>query len=90
MAEVAAHEEIGIQLLKREYSEVQAWKAVCDRMAGVAKQQLRGWLNAGHDVLSASDLKLGSESYGGVKNLKVLVAEKDYKAKPLAKGSIPE
>ncbi|CAF1507708.1 unnamed protein product, partial [Didymodactylos carnosus] len=90
MAEVAAHEEIGIQLLKREYSEVQAGKAVCDRMAGVAKQRLRGWLNAGHDVLSASDLKLGFESYGGVKNLKVLVAEKDYKAKPLAKGSIPE
>jgi hypothetical protein len=52
-------DQAGIQILVRDYSEIQRGKSVCDRMAGAAKLRMRAWINAGNDLLNASDIKKG-------------------------------
>lgn len=52
-------DSLGIDLLMRDYSEVQCGKSVCDRISGTAKLRLRAYINAGNDVLSALDIKKG-------------------------------
>lgn len=54
---------------------MQLGKDVCDRMRGVAKSRMRSWHHAGHDILTGFDVKEGMQAYGGIKNLKVAVAE---------------
>lgn len=50
-------DEIGIQLLMRDYSEIQSGKSICDRISGTAKLRMRAFINAGNDVSSAEDIK---------------------------------
>ena len=59
----------------RDYSEVQKGKDVCDRVCGTGKSRVRTWHYSGHDISNAFDIKEGMEAYGGIKNLKVAVAE---------------
>ena len=66
---------MGIQLLTRDYSEVQKGKDICDRVCGVAKARMRSWVSNGNDLLNANDIKEGMEYAGGVKNTKLAVAE---------------
>ena len=64
-----------MELLTRDYSEVQKGKDICDRICGVAKARMRSWLANGHDVANAIDIKEGMEYAGGIKNTQVAVAE---------------
>jgi hypothetical protein len=57
--EKALAESLGIELLMRDYSEMQSGKSICDRLSGAAKLRLRAYINARHNVLSASDIKQG-------------------------------
>ena len=66
---------MGIQLLTRDYSEVQKGKDICDRVCGVAKARMRSWVSNGNDLLNANDIKEDMEYAGGVKNTKIAVAE---------------
>ena len=59
-AEWLLAKQAGIELLMRDYSEVQAGKDICDRIAGAAKMRMKAYLNAGNDVVSASQIKSGS------------------------------
>jgi hypothetical protein len=52
-------DQIGIQILIRDYSEIQRGKSICDRMAGAAKLRMRAWINAGNNLLDAADIKKG-------------------------------
>lgn len=52
-------DRLGIQMLSRDYSEVQKGKDICDRMSGAAKMRMRAWINAGNDLLNADDIKQG-------------------------------
>ena len=66
---------MNIQLLTRDYGEVQKGKNICDRVYGVAKARMRLWVSSGNDLLNANDIKEGMEYAGGVKNTKIAVAE---------------
>ena len=59
-AECLLARKAGVELLMRDYSEVQAGKDVCDRIVGAAKMRMRAYLNAGNDVTNASQIKSGS------------------------------
>lgn len=52
-------ETLGITLLMRDYSEIQCGKSVCDRLSGSAKLRMRAYVNAGHDLVNATDIKKG-------------------------------
>ncbi len=67
--------QLGIELLTRDYSEVQKGKDIGDRIFGVEKSRMRSWMATGHDLLTAFDIKEGMEYAGGVKNTKIAVAE---------------
>jgi hypothetical protein len=55
--------QLGIQILIRDYSEVQRGKSICDRMSGAAKLRMRAWVNAGNNLSNASDIKKGMPFY---------------------------
>lgn len=50
---------IGIQLLMRDYSEIQSGKDICDRIVGAAKLRMKAYLHAGHDITTACQIKIG-------------------------------
>ena len=66
--------QLGIELLTRDYSEVQKRKDICDRVCGMAKARMRSWMATGNDLKNAIDIKEGMEYAGGIKNTKVAVA----------------
>ena len=67
--------QLGIELLTRDYSEVQKGKDICDRVSGMAKARMRTWMATGNDLKNAIDIKESMEYAGGIKNTKVAVAE---------------
>ncbi|CAF1545057.1 unnamed protein product [Adineta ricciae] len=68
-------DSLGIKIIMRDYSEVQAGKDICDRIAGASKMRMKAYLHAGNDVVNASQIKRGMEYCGGIKNVKVAVGE---------------
>ena len=67
--------QLALDLLTRDYSEVQKGKDICDRICGVAKDRMRSWIATGNNLLHAHDIKGGMEHVGGIKNTKIAVAE---------------
>ena len=67
--------QLGIDLLTRDYSEVQKGKDICDRVCGVAKNRIRSWIAAGNDLMNAHDIKEGMKHAGGITNTETAVAE---------------
>jgi len=60
-------ERAGITILRYDFSDPQAGKDVCDRRIATLKSHMRRYINEGHDIKSASDMKVVIDSYGGVK-----------------------
>ena len=67
--------QLVIDLLTRDYSEVQKGKDICDRVCGVAKDRMCSWIATGNDLINAYDIKEGMEYAGGITNTKIAVAE---------------
>ena len=67
--------QLGIDLLTRDYNEVEKGEDICDRVCGVAKNRMHSWVARGNDLLNAHDIKEGMEYAGGLKNTKVAVRE---------------
>ena len=67
--------QLGLDLLTRDYSEVQKGKDICDRICGVAKDRMRSWIAPRNNLLHAHDIKEGMEHAVGIKNTKIAVAE---------------
>ncbi|CAF1229890.1 unnamed protein product [Didymodactylos carnosus] len=68
-------EKLGINLVCRDYSEVQKGKDICDRICGSSKSRLRAWSSNGNDIQNAVDIKEGMEYAGGIKDTKIAVAQ---------------
>jgi hypothetical protein len=51
---------LGIELLMRDYSEIQCGKSVCDRLSSSAKLRMRAFMNAVNDVMTAIHIKKGT------------------------------
>ena len=64
-----------MELLTRDYGEVQKAKGICDRVCGMGKARIRSWIAAGNDLKNAIDIEEGMEYADGTKNTKVAVAE---------------
>ena len=58
-----------------DYSEVQKSKDISDSVCEVAKTRLQSWASKANDLLSANDITEGMEYAGGVKKIKIAVAE---------------
>ncbi|KAK3697374.1 hypothetical protein QZH41_002024 [Actinostola sp. cb2023] len=66
-----------IKILRYGFSDPQAGKDICDRKTAPMKAHIKRWVNEGHDVLTAEDMKQAIESHGGLKGCRAAVVEVD-------------
>jgi hypothetical protein len=56
-----------------DFSDPQGGKGPCDRKAASIKNHMRSYLNSGHDISSAQDMKSDIESNGGVRGVATIL-----------------
>ena len=61
----------GIRVQRVDFSDPQGGKGPCDRRAASIKAHVRRYINEGHDVLTAHDLKEAMLSHGGMNGVRV-------------------
>lgn len=65
----------GVAVSRYDFSEPQAGKGSCDRSSAHQKSHVNRYLNEGHDVMSAVDIKQALESHGGIQGVVPYVVE---------------
>ena len=81
-------DRVGITIKRYDFSDPQAGKDVCDRRIAVIKSHMRRFINEGHDVRDAKDMKAAIESYGGVKGCFAAVVRINTSMKTMEKHSM--
>ena len=81
-------DRVGITIKRYDFSDPQAGKDVCDRRKAVIKSHMRRFINEGHDVRDAKDMKATIESYGGVKGCFAAVVRINTSMKTMEKHSM--
>ena len=61
----------GIKVERVDFSDPQGGKGPCDRGADTIKAHVLRYINEGHDVLTADDLKRAILSHGGGRGVRV-------------------
>ena len=64
----------GINLKRVGFSDPQSGKGSCDRMAATIKSHMRIYVNAGHDIETASQMMTAIESSGGMAGVSMTVS----------------
>ena len=65
----------GVEFSRYDFSDPQSGKDVCDRRIASMKTHIRHWVNEGHDVTTAGEMKIALESHGGVRRCRFAVVE---------------
>ena len=66
----------GIKVVGVDFSDPQGGKGAADRMAAAAKSHIRMYINEGHDVTNAEQMKAALLSYGGVEGVRVATVDR--------------
>ena len=67
-----------------DFSDPQGGKGSCDRKATTIKSHMRRFLNSGHDIETAEQMKSAMESSGGVPGVRVMLCGSQDILKPVA------
>ena len=78
----------GISIARYDFSDPQAGKDVCDRRIATVKSHMRRYINEGHDIKSADDMKAAIESYGGVKGCQAAVVKAHESSQTMKKHTL--
>ena len=62
----------GVKVVHVDFSDPQGGKGAADRLAASCKSHIRAFINEGHDVCTASDLKGALLSYGGLEGARAV------------------
>ena len=81
-------ERAGIKIVRYDFSDPQARKDVCDRRIATVKSHMRRYINEGHDIKSASDMKAAIDSYGGVKGCQAAVVKVQESSQTMKKHTM--
>jgi len=65
----------GVSVLAVDFSDPQGGKGPADRMSATCKNHIRRYINEGHDVTKAQQMKDEILSYGGVQSVRAAVVE---------------
>ena len=65
----------GIAVERVDFSDPQGGKGPCDRKAATIKAHVLRYINEGHDVVTAEDLREAILSYGGVRGVRVTLID---------------
>lgn len=66
----------GIKVVGMDFTDPQGGKGAADRMAAAANSHIRMYINEGHDVTNAEQMKAALLSYGGVEGARVVAVER--------------
>ena len=58
---------VGVNLIRYDFSEPQAGKGICDRKTAPMKAHIRRFVNENNDVTTAEEMKKALESHGGLR-----------------------
>lgn len=72
----------GVSVLAVDFSDPQGGKGPADRMSATCKNHIRRYINEGHDVTTAQQMKDAILSHGGVEGVRVAVVEAAIVEKP--------
>lgn len=73
LACTSIEQSTGIKVARMDFSDPQGGKGSADRLAATCKCHIRIYLNEGHDVTTAEEMKQALLSHGGVSGLRVAV-----------------
>ena len=73
----------GIEVQRVDFSDPQGGKGPCDRKAATVKAHVRRYINKGHDVLNATDLKNAMLSNGGIRDVRVVLVDASSSERPV-------
>ena len=73
----------GIEVQRVDFSDPQGGKGPCDRKAATVKAHVRRYINEGHDVLNATDLKNDMLSNGGIRDVRVVLVDASSSERPV-------
>ncbi|XP_020608740.1 uncharacterized protein LOC110047346 [Orbicella faveolata] len=62
----------GVQVVRIDFSDPQGGKGAVDQLAATCKGHVRAFINEGHDVCTATDLRNALLSYGGLGGVQVV------------------
>ena len=62
----------GIRVARIDFSDVQGGEGAADRLAASCKFHIRAYINEGHDVCTANDMKIALISHGGLEGVRVV------------------
>ena len=65
----------GVSVVAVDFSDPQGGKGPADRMSATCKSHVRLYINEGHDVTTAEQMKTAILSHGGVEGVRVAVIE---------------
>ena len=65
----------GVSVLAVDFSDPQGGKGPADRMSAACKNRIRWYINEGHDVTTAKQMKEAILSRGGVEGVRVVVVD---------------
>ena len=69
----AMGERHGVEFKRYDFSDAQSGKDVCNRRIASIKTHMRGWVNEGHDITTAEEMKIALESHEGVRRCRFAV-----------------
>lgn len=72
----------GMRILAVDFSDPQGGKGPADRMSATCKNHIRRYINEGHDVTNAQQMKTAILSHGGVEGVRVAVVEASVNETP--------
>ena len=88
LAMSAIQSSSGVSVLAVDFSDPQGGKGPADRMSATCKSHIRRYINEGHDVTTAQQMKDAILSHGGVESVRVAVVEGPIRETP-EKRKIP-
>lgn len=72
----AISQSSGVDIVRIDFSDPQGGKGAADRLAATCKAHVRRFINEGHDVETADQLKEAIASHGGVQGVRVAAMER--------------
>jgi hypothetical protein len=71
----AIAKSVGMKIVRIDFSDPQGGKGAADRLAATCKGHIRAYINEGHDVVTAENMKDALQSSGGIQGVRVVAMQ---------------
>ena len=81
--------EVGIKVARVDFSDPQGGKGAADRLAATCKCHIRIYINEGHNVSTAEEMKEALLSHGGISGVRVAIVQSFDNSSVVEQQKIP-